>query len=49
VDYFKSHVVTYIEYLGILQKKTIDKTTTKEHNKAMRREREENKVRKAQR
>jgi hypothetical protein len=30
VDYFRSHVVTSIEYA----KKTIDKTTTKEHNKA---------------
>jgi len=46
VDYFRSHVVTSIEYLGILQKKTIDKTTTKEHNKAIRKEREENKAKK---
>jgi hypothetical protein len=38
--------VTSIEYLGILQKKTIDKTTTKEHNKAIRKEREENKAKK---
>jgi len=47
VNYFRSHVMTSIEYLGILQIKTIDKITTKEHNKAKWREREKNKARKA--
>lgn len=46
MDYFRLHVVTFTKYLGILHKKTIDKTTSKEHKKAMRR-REENRTRKA--
>jgi hypothetical protein len=48
VDYFRSHIVTFIEYLGILQKKkVIDKATIKEHNITKSREREENRARKA--
>jgi hypothetical protein len=39
--------VTFSKYLGILHKKEIDKTTSKEHKKAKRKEREENRTRKA--
>jgi hypothetical protein len=30
VDYFQSHVVTFVKYLNILKRKAMDKETTKE-------------------
>jgi len=38
IDYYRSHVVTSVEYLSILRKKTMDKVVAKENKEGKRKE-----------